>query len=544
MPNSNVKKNTEMLNTISMNAIEFHNVTKTFGSVVANKNISFSVEKGSIRALIGENGAGKSTAMKILFGLYKEDSGEILVNGKPQHWRSPKDAIKNGIGMVHQHFMLAETATGLDNIILGDEEESLKFPFIPKAFNFIDRKKAKRKIEFLAQKYGLQVPLETKISKLPVGQQQRIEILKLLYRNADILILDEPTAVLTPPEVDELFKNLKILRDEGKTIIIVTHKLREVLSFTDYITVFRAGEVVGEISTKDATEEKIASMMVGRNVNLRPTIPPSPIIKEKVLNFKNVTIKNAKTNESKKNLLNDISFSVCGGEIVGIAGVEGNGQSELIDIIFHPQKYFGQKFSNNLNAKGSLFLFGKDVSVKKNAQSQKQPIGFIPEDRHKDGLLLNMKASENYILGRQWASKFRRFFFLQNNTEINKSVSRQLEKFDVRPRDINLNTAGFSGGNQQKIIISREFGKRPELIIAANPTRGVDIGAIEFIHNQIIKRRDRGIGVLLVSSELDEITKLSDRILVIYEGEIVAEFKRNEADDHTLGLAMCGGLSK
>lgn len=498
------------------------------------------MEKGSIRALIGENGAGKSTAMKILFGLYKEDSGEILVNGKPQHWQSPKDAIKNGIGMVHQHFMLAETATGLDNIILGDECESLKFPFIPLAFNVIDRKKARNKIEILAKKYGLSVPLDVKISQLPVGMQQRIEILKLLYRNANILILDEPTAVLTPPEVDELFENLKKLKDEGKTIIIVTHKLREVLNFTDYITVFRAGEVVGEIPTIEATEEKIAAMMVGRNVNLHPDIPSSKKIEKTVLNIESVTLKNFKVKDSKKNLLNKINFSVRAGEVVGVAGVEGNGQSELLDIIFHPQKYFGKKFSLHHNAFGKIFLFGQDVTHKSSSQMSKLIVGFIPEDRHRDGLLLNMSAEENYILGRHWENKFTRGIF-QRKKQIKNSITTEMEKYDVRPRNSNLIANGFSGGNQQKLIIAREFGKEPEFIVAANPTRGVDIGAIEFIHNQIIAERDKGVGVLLVSSELDEITKLSDRILVLYSGEIVAEFKRNEADEHKIGLAMCGG---
>ena len=522
------------------NAIEFHKVTKTFGSVVANQDISFSVPKATIRALIGENGAGKSTAMKILFGLYKQDSGEILVHGKQQHWHSPKDAIKNGIGMVHQHFMLAETATGLDNIILGDECESVKFPFIPLAFNFIDRKKAQLKIEAIAEKYGLTVPLDVKISQLSVGLQQRIEILKLLYRNANILILDEPTAVLTPQEVDELFKNLKKLKDEGKTIIIVTHKLREVLNFTDFITVFRAGQVVGEIPTSEATEEKIASMMVGRNINLHPVVASCQNIKEPVLQMEKVTLKNTKNLDSKKNLLNDIHLNVRGGEIVGIAGVEGNGQSELLEMIFHPQKYFGRKFSLHQKASGKIQLFGQDITHKNSHQMRSLIVGFIPEDRHKDGLLLAMSAQENYILGRHWEKKFRRGLF-QNKKKMKTLLTEEMEKYDVRPRNINLLATEFSGGNQQKLLIAREFGKEPQFIVAANPTRGVDIGAIEFIHNQIIAERDKGVGVLLVSSELDEITTLSDRILVFYSGEIVAEFKRNEADDHTIGLAMCGG---
>lgn len=523
------------------NAIEFKNVTKSFGKVIANNNISFSVKKGTIQALIGENGAGKSTAMKILFGLYKEDSGDILVNGKPQHWQSPKDAIKNGIGMVHQHFMLAETATGLDNIILGDEERTLKIPFLPTSFNIIDRKKAIAEIEFIANKYGLKVPLKTKISKLPVGMQQRIEILKLLYRNADILILDEPTAVLTPLEVDELFENLKKLKEEGKTIIIVTHKLREVLNFTDNIVVFRSGQVVGELKTAEATEEKITSLMVGRNINLRPNIPLGNITSKTVLELKSVTLRNFSNKDSQKNLLNDINISIKGGEIVGIAGVEGNGQSELLDIIFHPQKYFGKKISVHHPASGKITLLNKDITHKKSSQMQDLIVGFIPEDRHKNGLLLNMTAEENYLLGRHWEKNFC-FGIFQRIKEIQKTVKNEMEKYDVRPRNSKLNASGFSGGNQQKIIIAREFGKEPEFIVAANPTRGVDIGAIEYIHKQIVAERDKGVGILLVSSELDEIMTLSDRIIVMYSGKIAAEFKRNEADEHRIGLAMCGGL--
>jgi simple sugar transport system ATP-binding protein len=473
-------------------AVEFKEVTKTFGSVVANHKISFSVPQGSIEALVGENGAGKSTAMKILFGLYKEDSGEILVKGKPQHWRSPRDAIKNGIGMVHQHFMLAETATGLDNILLGDEEETLKFPFVPVSLNFIDRKKAKERIECIAKNYGIDVPLDVKVSKLSVGMQQRIEILKILYRNANILILDEPTAVLTPIEVEELFKNLKKLKDEGKTIIIVTHKLKEVLNFTDHITVFRSGRIVGEMQTADATEEKIARMMVGKNINLHPHIEQGKNLKPLELNLKDLTLHK--------------------GEIVGIAGVEGNGQSELIDLVY-----------NTALSQGDY------------------AVGLIPEDRQFDGLLMNMSAVENYLLGRQWDKSFR-FGFFQNTQKIKETVESEMKKYDVRPKNPDLLASQFSGGNQQKIIIAREFGKNPSLIIAANPTRGVDIGAIEFIHDQILKSRDSGAAILLISSELDEITKLSDRILVMYNGKIVAQYTRGQADDHTIGLAMCGGL--
>ncbi len=527
-------------------AVEFRHVTKTFGSIKANNDISFKVPKGTVHALVGENGAGKSTAMKILFGLYKEDSGEILVHGKPQHWDSPKDAIKNGIGMVHQHFMLAENLNGLDNIILGDEECTLKLPFIPLPFNVIDRKKAREKISIISEKYGLSVPLNLPISQLTVGMQQRIEILKLLYRDADILILDEPTAVLTPPEVDELFANLKKLKDEGKTILIVTHKLREVLTFTDEITVFRGGSVVGHLMTSDASEQKIASLMVGRKVELRPEVSSPQHLGKHVLSVDNVTIKNLshKKQANQKNALNKINLSVRAGEIVGIAGVEGNGQSVLLDLIFHPQKYFGPKCSSDSIGSGKVTLLENDVTHKSSAQMSKLVVGFVPEDRHLNGLLLQMSVEENYILGRHKEKKFRRAFFFQNRVQIRKSANFAMEKYDIRPRLVKAFIHGFSGGNQQKLIIARELAKKPNFIVAANPTRGVDIGAIEFIHNKLIGKRDKGAGILLVSSELDEILKLSDRILVFYGGEIVAEYKRHGVDEHTLGLAMCGGCVK
>ena len=522
-------------------AFEFRNVTKNFGNICANSNISFQVKKGTIRALIGENGAGKSTAMKILFGLYQEDEGEIVVHGKPQRWKSSKDAIQNGIGMVHQHFMLAHNATGLDNIILGDEKKSVKLKIIPLPFNFLDRQKAKRKILELAKKYGLETSLDIKISKVPVGNQQRIEILKLLYRNAEILILDEPTAVLTPLEVTQLFENLKKLKNEGKTIIIVTHKLNEVLNISDDITVFRAGKIVGEIKTSEATENRIASLMIGRDINLHPNIPRGKVENKSVLKIENLCLLNPEN--KKQNLLSNIHLNLFKGEIVGIAGVEGNGQSELIDIIFHAQNYFQKKLFQEPLASGSLHVLDTNVTKKNLSSNADIRVGFIPEDRHKNGLLLNMTVKENFILGRQHEKSFLSGYFL-NDKKIQSFVQNEIEKFDVRPRDINLKIDGFSGGNQQKIIIAREFGKNPHMIIAANPTRGVDIGSIEFIHEQIIAQRDRGVGVLLISSELDEIFKLSDRILVMYEGKIVAQFERGQSNEHELGLAMCGGLGK
>jgi ABC-type uncharacterized transport system ATPase subunit len=524
-------------------AIEFRNVSKSFLNILANNKINFSVPKGTIHALVGENGAGKSTAMKILFGLYQQDEGEIFLNGKPQKWKSPREAIKYGIGMVHQHFMLAEHASGLDNIILGDEERSVKFPWLPTFLNVIDRKKAQKEINSIAKKYGLFVPLDLKISKLSVGLQQRIEILKLLYRNAELLILDEPTAVLTPSEVDELFENLKQLKKEGKTILIVTHKLREVLNFSDNIVVFRAGEVVGELRTPDATEDKIAALMVGRTVNLRPSVPLGKRTNIPVIDLQSVTLKDKLGKGFQKKLLDNIDLKIHGGEIVGIAGVEGNGQSHLLSLIFYPQKYFGNQNSRHNLATGHISLFRKNIKHKKSSQMLDLVVGFIPEDRHKNGLLFDMSAEENYILGRHREKKFCYGCF-QNVKEIEKTVKEEMEKFDIRPRDTKLYSGGFSGGNQQKIIIAREFSKKPKFIVAANPTRGVDIGAIEFIHKKIVHERDQGVGVLLISSELDEIMTLSDRILVMFDGKFVAHYQKGEADEHQIGLAMCGGLNK
>lgn len=499
--------------------IEFENITKSFGNVKANDGITFAVKKGAIHGIIGENGAGKSTTMKLLYGLYRPDAGKgsIRVRGEKVSFRTPQDAIRFGIGMVHQHFMLAGTYSVLDNIILGAEPG-------PK-FGAIDRDSARKKLLAISKKYGLEVPLDSLVETLPVGLQQRIEILKTLYRGCEILILDEPTAVLTPSEVEKLFENLRILRDEGKTILIITHKLKEVIAFADYVTVFRQGKVSGGLPTAEATVQKLADLMVGRDVHLslevEPRTPEKAVLEIQSLSAKRRSLP----------VLRDISFSVRGGEVVGIAGVEGNGQSELLEAIFHSHE-------SGVISGGNIKILDTEVTQMKTAEILGLGVGYVPQDRHDQGLLLQRSVEDNFILGQQsgysWYGWLRRRW-------IRAGITRALEAFDIRPRRVDLKIASLSGGNQQKVIIAREFEKDPKVLVVAQPTRGVDVGAIEFIHGRILKARNEGVGVLLVSSELDEILQLSDRILVFYSGKVVAEYKRGEATEKQIGNAMGGG---
>jgi simple sugar transport system ATP-binding protein len=486
---------------------------------------------GTIHGVIGENGAGKSTAMKMLYGIYPPDSGEILIRGNRCEWKTPSDAIRAGIGMVHQHFMLAGPMSALDNILLGTEPLISSLP--PKAFTPIDRNVAREKLERLCKSYGLSVDLDAAIETLPVGVQQRIEILKLLYRDAQILILDEPTAVLTPQEITDLFENLRRLRNEGKTILIITHKLREVMSLTDEVTIFRAGKVVGEVKTSETTPQGLAEKMVGRKVSLRVDAPPPPVLRGTALEVRDLTLGPKPGAKSEKNRLSRISFHVAKGEVVGIAGVEGNGQSELLQALLHPA-------DPSCRSSGEIKILGKDVSSFETVEIKDLGVGVIPEDRQREGLLMERPVSENFLLGLQRKAEFRKFGFLSLSS-LNRSAQSALEEYDVRPRSLIAIAGRLSGGNQQKLIIAREFARAPKLLIAAQPTRGVDIGAIEFIHKRILKAREDGAGVLLVSSELDEILALSDRILVMYEGKIVASFERGRCDEKVLGLRMGGG---
>jgi simple sugar transport system ATP-binding protein len=501
-------------------AVELRGLTKQFGSVLANAGVNLRVEPCTIHGVIGENGAGKSTAMKMLYGIFAPDAGEIFVHEKKCVWASPADAIAAGIGMVHQHFMLAGPYSALDNILLGVE---------PVRLGVIERKKARAQLDALAQQYGLPVDLNQPVERLPVGVQQRVEILKLLYRNATIMILDEPTAGLTPQETNGLFQHLKKLRDEGKTVILITHKLKEVMSVTDRVTVLRAGKVTGELQTAQTNPQELANLMVGRKVVLNIAVPPAQPRDETALEVAGLSLAGAPGGRHK---LSDVSFSVKRGEIVGIAGVEGNGQSELLQAILHPR-------DPRCRTSGGVTVLSRDVSSWHASRIRDLGVAVIPEDRQQEGLLLERPVSENFLLGLQRSPAFSRAGFLSSR-KLQAAASLAIEEYDVRPRELTIPAGNLSGGNQQKLVVAREFQRRPRLLIAAQPTRGVDVGAIEFIHNRIVRVRDDGAGVLLISFELDDVLTLPDRILVMYEGRIVAEFRRGEVSERELGLKMAG----
>jgi simple sugar transport system ATP-binding protein len=500
-------------------AVELRGLSKRFGMCVANDGVNLRVERGSIHGIVGENGAGKSTAMKLLYGVFRPDAGEILVNGKECAWSSPSDAIAAGIGMVHQHFMLGGPHTALDNILLGTE---------PSRFGLINRKQARQRLDELSKEYGLHVDWDQPVEDLAVGLQQRIEILKLLYRNANILILDEPTAVLTPQETNGLFQNLRRLRHQGKTILLITHKLKEVMAYTDRVTVFRDGKVTGEAQTAQTNPQELANLMVGRKVLLKVDVPNARPLPELAIEVKNLALSGSRG----RNKLSDVTFTVKRGEIVGIAGVEGNGQTELLQAMLHPR-------DKNCRSAGIVSFLGRDVSNWSARQIRRLGVGVIPEDRHNEGLLLDRSLAENFVLGLHRYSEFSRAGVL-NSQNIAGSATVALQQYDVRPAELAMPAGKLSGGNQQKLIVAREFHRNPKVLIAAQPTRGVDVGAIEFIHKRIIRARDEGAGVLLVSAELDEILALSDRILVMFEGKIVGEFLRGNVDEAALGLRMAG----
>jgi general nucleoside transport system ATP-binding protein len=495
-------------------------LTKQFGSVLANAGINLRVEAGTIHGVIGENGAGKSTAMKLLYGMLRPDAGEILIGGTKCSWTSPSDAIARGIGMVHQHFMLAGPYSALDNILLGAE---------PLRWRVIDRQGARARLEALARQYGLPVDWDRPIEQLPVGVQQRVEILKLLYREASILILDEPTAVLTPQETNDLFANLKKLRAEGKTVLLVTHKLKDVMSFTDRVTVFRAGKVTGEVETSRTNPQELANLMVGRKVVLNIAVPPAHPRAEPALEVTGLSLAGP---AGSRHRLSEVSFTVRRGEIVGVAGVEGNGQSELLQALLHPR-------DSRCRTAGTIRFLGEDVTAWAPLRIRDLGVAVIPEDRLQEGLLLGRPVSENFLLGMQRSAAFSHAGLLDLRG-LAQTAARAIADYDVRPPDLTLPAGKLSGGNQQKLIVAREFQRQPQVLIAAQPTRGVDVGAIEFIHTRIVRARDEGAGVLLVSSELDEVLTLSDRILVMFEGRIEAEFRRGEVTERKLGLKMGG----
>ena len=499
--------------------LELKNINKSFGHVQANKNINLIINQGTIHGIIGENGAGKSTLMSIVYGLYQADSGSISVTGKEIKLKSPRDSIESGIGMVHQHFMLVENFTVLENIILGFEGELV---FGHKL------KKAKEDLKNLCDTYKLNIDLDSVISDLSVGFRQRVEILKSLYRGAEIFILDEPTGVLTPQEVDELFKILRSLKEEGKTIVLITHKLNEIMDLTSEVSVMRQGEVVGHTKTSDTNKEKLAEMMVGRSVLLRLNKEDAKL-GDVVFKVENLTVKDDLDVTRVKN----VSFEIRSGEILGLAGVTGNGQTELLEALSGIRKV----------ESGNIYLNDEKVSDKENLldprKLKEKGLAHVPEDRQRMGLVTDFKAYENLIFGYHDQEPYSKSSILRDSDIITYS-KKVMEEYDVRPRSPQLITSNFSGGNQQKIILSRELNESPKILLVGQPTRGVDIGAIEFIHQRLIDMRDKGAAILLVSVELDEVLSLSDRILVMFDGNIVGERINKDVTDRELGLLMAG----
>ena len=499
--------------------LELTNINKSFGHVHANKNINLTINKGTIHGIIGENGAGKSTLMSIVFGLYQANSGTIKVNGKEINLRSPKDSIINGIGMVHQHFMLVENFTVLENIILGFEGELVFGKNL---------EKAKKDLKNLCDTYKLNIDLNSTISDLSVGFRQRVEILKSLYRGAEILILDEPTGVLTPQEVDELFKILRSLQQEGKTIVLITHKLNEIMDLTSEVSVMRQGEMVGHKKTKSTNKTELAEMMVGRSVLLRINKSSSKQGKI-VFSVNNLEVKDDLDVTRVKN----VSFDIHEGEILGLAGVTGNGQTELLEALSGIRKI----------ESGEIKLFNETVSNQNFNLDPKilkdKGLAHVPEDRQRMGLVTDFKAYENLIFGYHHQEPFSKSSILQEKNILSYS-KKVMEDYDVRPSAPNLITSNFSGGNQQKIILSRELNENPKVLLVGQPTRGVDIGAIEFIHQRLIDMRDKGAAILLVSVELEEVLSLSDRIVVMFDGQIVGEKINKNVTDRELGLLMAG----
>lgn len=499
--------------------VEMLHIRKEFPGIIANDDITIQLKKGEIHALLGENGAGKSTLMNVLFGLYQPEKGEIKVKGKKVNMTDPNVANDYGIGMVHQHFMLVEPFTVTQNIILGAE---------PTSMGKIDLRKAEKEVQELSNKYGLKVDARAKIQDISVGMQQRVEILKTLYRGAEVLIFDEPTAVLTPQEITELMQIMESLIAEGKSIILITHKLKEIMQISDRCTVIRKGKGIGTVNVENTSVDELASLMVGRDVSFKTKKSPAHP-KETVLKIENLHVKDSRKVEMVKGL----DLEVRAGEIVGIAGVDGNGQSELIEAITGLKK----------SQKGSITLNDKNITNLSPRKVTENGVGHIPQDRHKFGLVLDFPIGENIVLQTYYQKPYSKYKVL-NYQEIYAKAEKLIKEYDVRTPSVYTKARALSGGNQQKAIISREVDRSPDLLIAAQPTRGLDVGAIEFIHQKLIEERDKGRAILLVSFELDEILDVSDRIAVIFDGKIVADVKPENTNEQKLGLLMAGSAEE
>ena len=499
-------------------AIEMLNITKRFPGIIANDNITLQLKRGEIHALLGENGAGKSTLMSVLFGLYQPEEGVIKKDGKEVQIKDPNDANALGIGMVHQHFKLVECFSVLDNIILGVE---------PTKNGFLQKDEARKKVVALSDKYGLQVDPDAIIEDITVGMQQRTEILKMLYRDNEILIFDEPTAVLTPQEIDELMKIMKNLAAEGKSILFISHKLAEIMAVADRCSVLRKGKYIGTVETKNSSPEELSAMMVGRNVNFHVEKKPAQV-GDVVLDVEHMSVA---SKAHKKDAVHDVSFKVRRGEIVCIAGIDGNGQSEFV---------YGLTGLEPLR-EGKIELAGRDISHASIRDRSTHGMSHIPEDRHKHGLVLDYTLEDNIVLQRYFEPEFTNGAGFLRRDNIRKYAERLIEDYDVRSGQGPITIArAMSGGNQQKAIIAREVDKDPDLLVAVQPTRGLDVGAIEFVHKKLVEQRDAGKAVLLISLELDEVMDVPDRILVMYEGEIVGELDPKKTTQEELGLYMAG----
>ncbi len=496
--------------------LELRGITKAFPGVLANDHIDMTLREGEIHALLGENGAGKTTLMNVLYGLYTQDEGDIFIRGERATIADPNDAIAQGIGMVHQHFMLVPVLTVTENVMLG--VESIKNGV------FLDQAKAARRVETISKQYGLQVDPDAYIKDLSVGVQQRVEIIKLLYREADILILDEPTAVLTPQEVEDLFDIIQTLVDRGKSVIFITHKLNEVMDIADSITVLRNGRVVGTTTPQETSESDLAAMMVGREVVLQVE-KGAARPEETVLEVEDLRVIDDRGNVA----VDGVSFQVRAGEVLGVAGVQGNGQTELVEALTGLREV----------ASGQTRILGKDVTGASPRRILEQGVAHVPEDRQKDGLVLSFPVADNLVLNTYYVDPFARLVVL-NQDEILAAAEKRVREFDVRTPSVLAPVSNLSGGNQQKVIVAREFSRPIKLLIASQPTRGLDVGSIEYIHGRIIEKRDEGTAVLLVSPELEEVMSLSDRIAVMYEGEIVDILTAGEATREEIGLLMAG----